>query len=111
MEQNDTPAAEGNCCDLHPRLTLKEEILLVVVNDLAELAKRSGKELTEKMLKNLFRRKRAYQRDWTTQASRRKAFMLAGYTMLAIGGEPTAEELKTALQNHYLFDLDDVHSD
>jgi hypothetical protein len=110
MEQNDPAAAKGNCCDLHPRLTLKEEILLVVVRDLAELAKSCNKELTEKMLKNLFRRKRAYQRDWTQQTIRRKAFMLAGYTMLAIGGEPSAEELHDALQNYYLFDVDDVHS-
>jgi hypothetical protein len=96
MEQNDAGTAEGNCLSVH---SLREDILLVVVKELQGLANSCNKELTPKMLTNLFRRKRAYQKDWTKQVLRKKAYMIAGYAVMAIGSEPTAEELSVALKS------------
>jgi hypothetical protein len=97
MEQNDTATAEGNCLHVSPRV--REEIILLVVQELQELANSCNKDLTLKTLTNLFRRKRAYQKDWTKKTLRRKAFMIAGYTVLTLGNEPTQEELGKALSN------------
>jgi hypothetical protein len=70
----------------------KEEILTSAISELRGLAKSAGKTLNEKSLKALFIRKKAYQKDWPQAVLRKKATLIAGATVLAIG-EMTEQEL------------------
>ncbi len=77
-------------------LNIREEILESSIKELKVLAQKAGKTLTEKTIKNLFIRKKAYQKDWVQQSFRRKATLIAGATVIAIG-TPEEEELKKYL--------------
>ena len=70
----------------------KNVILQEAIKELKVLAKTVGKNLSEKALKNLFLRKKAYQKDWPKQILRKKATLIAGATVMAVG-EPTEKEL------------------
>ncbi len=74
----------------------RDEILSDSIQELQTLAQKAGKILTERTIKNLFFRKKAYQKDWVQQAFRRKATLIAGATVIAIG-TPNEDELKKYL--------------
>ncbi len=75
----------------------KDEVLQMAIDELRGLSEACGKDLTEKTLKNLFVRKKAYQKDWPHIVLRRKALMIAGATMIAIGRDPKLDELTAFL--------------
>ena len=75
----------------------RKVILQATVDELKVLAKKAGKTLNDKMLKNLFVRKKAYQKDWPQEILRKKATLLAGTTLLAMG-ELSESELSTSLK-------------
>jgi len=68
-------------------------VLQFAISELQSLADSCGKELKIKTLRNLFIKKKAYQSDWPHIVLRRKAQMIAGCTVMAMGGDPTLEEL------------------
>lgn len=72
----------------------RTEILRDAIEELRTLAGRAGKTLTQNVLKNIFLRKKAYQKDWPQQILRKKATLIAGATVLAIGELSEAELLE-----------------
>ena len=75
----------------------RDEILQNAVKELEVLAETAGKTLSDKTLKSLFIRKKAYQKDWPQKVLREKASLIVGATVLAIGDSPTMDELSPLL--------------
>jgi hypothetical protein len=75
----------------------RKAILQNTVEELKLLASKAGKTLDDRMLKNLFMKKKAYQKDWPQEILRKKATLLAGSTILAMG-ELSEIEIKASLK-------------
>lgn len=72
-------------------------ILKTTVEELKLLALKAGKTLDDRMLKNLFLKKKAYQKDWPQEILRKKATLIAGSAILAVG-ELSEKEIISSLK-------------
>jgi len=75
----------------------KDEVLQYAIDELRCLSEACGKRTERENFKNLFVRKKAYQKDWPHIVMRRKALMIAGAAVMAMGHDPTLDELTAIL--------------